>query len=165
MSLPKLLLHSCCAPCSSAVLERLLSNYDITLFFCNPNIHPLEEYNKRLDELKRFLAIAYDSPFRPRLIVPEYEPVIPVRCEECFLIRLEETAKYAKSHGFDCFTTTLTMGSKKKADTINPIAAALAGRYRLDVVLDDFKKKNGYNRSVELSKKYALYRQTYCGCI
>ncbi|MCL1789609.1 MAG: epoxyqueuosine reductase QueH, partial [Oscillospiraceae bacterium] len=88
----------------------------------------------------------------------------PNCCEECFLIRLEETAKIAKLNHFDCFATTLTVSSKKKAALINPIAAALAGRYRVEAVLDDFKKKNGYNRSIELSKKYNLYRQNYCGC-
>jgi hypothetical protein len=159
----KCLLHTCCAPCSSAVLERLLPDYDITLFFYNPNILPEIEYQKRLEEQKRFLAEAHpDIP----LMAGAYDGngYTPACCEECFLIRLEETAKIAKLNGFDCFTTTLTVSSKKKAALINPIAAALSGRYRVEAILDDFGKKNGYNRSIELSKKYNLYRQNYCGC-
>jgi len=157
----RLLLHSCCAPCSSAVLEKLKNDYDITVFFYNPNILPIEEYQKRFDEQKRFLK--EEHPTVP-IIEGEYNPGVPNCCEECFLIRLEETAKTAALHGFDCFTTSLTVSSKKKASTINPIAAAVAGRYKVEAIQDDFKKKNGYNRSVELSKKYNLYRQVYCGC-
>jgi len=157
----RLLLHSCCAPCSSAVLEKLKHDYDITVFFYNPNILPQEEYQKRLSEQERFLKEAHPNV---ALIAGEYVPIIPNCCEECFLIRLEETAKTAAEQGFDCFTTTLTTSSKKKASTINPIAAAVAGRYKVEAIQDDFKKKNGYNRSVELSKKYNLYRQVYCGC-
>ncbi|MCL1902865.1 MAG: epoxyqueuosine reductase QueH [Oscillospiraceae bacterium] len=160
----KLLLHSCCAPCSSAVIERLIPDYNITVFFFNPNIVPYDEYQKRLSEQKRFLKEAHDNSIP--LIEGEYSKsgYIPARCEECFLIRLEETARLAKEMRFDCFTTTLTVSSKKKAALINPIAAALSGRYRVEAILDDFKKKNGYNRSIELSKKYNLYRQNYCGC-
>ena len=157
----KLLLHSCCAPCSSAVLEKLKNDYDITIFFFNPNIQPIEEYQKRLAEQKRFIEEAHPSV---QIIEKDCHPCTPNCCEECYLIRLEETAKTAAARGFDCFTTTLTTSSKKKAATINPIMAAVAGRYRVEAILDDFKKKNGYNRSVELSKKYNLYRQVYCGC-
>jgi hypothetical protein len=157
----RLLLHACCAPCASAVLERLSPEYRITLFFYNPNITPKQEHDKRLAELQRFITQAH--PKIP-LLTGDYSPYTPNRCEECFLTRLEETAKTAKAGSFDCFTTTLTVGSKKKAALINPIAAAVAGRYNISVILDDFKKKNGYNRSVELSKKYELYRQVYCGC-
>jgi hypothetical protein len=157
----RLLLHTCCAPCASAVLERLSPEYDITLFWFNPNIQPIAEYGKRLVELRWFIEEVH--PKIP-IIVAEYEQCLPSCCEECFLIRLEETARVAAQNGFDLFTTTLTVGSKKKAELINPIAAAVGGRYRVKAILDDFKKKNGYNRSVELSKKYNLYRQVYCGC-
>jgi hypothetical protein len=161
MNKKKLLLHTCCAPCASAVIERLLPDYAVTLFCYNPNIHPESEYSKRLEELKRFMNMAHPNV---SIIIGEYEPCVPNCCEECFLIRLEETAKVASTNGFDCFTTTLTVSSKKKAATINPIMAAVAGRYCVEAILDDFKKKNGYNRSIELSKKYNLYRQVYCGC-
>jgi hypothetical protein len=143
------------------VLERLTPDYDITVFFYNPNIFPKAEYHKRLTEQERFLEEAHSSV---KLMVGDYTPYTPRCCEECFLIRLEETAKTAALHGFDCFTTALTVSSKKKASTINPIAAAVAGRYKVEAILDDFKKKNGYNRSIEISKKYNLYRQVYCGC-
>jgi hypothetical protein len=142
-------------------LERLIPDYDITLFFFNPNILPREEYVIRLNEQIRFVKEAH--PTVP-IIEGEYTPCVPSCCEECFLIRLEETAKTARLHGFDCFTTTLTVSSKKKAALINPIATALGGRFGVEAVSDDFKKKNGYNRSIELSKKYNLYRQVYCGC-
>ena len=160
-----LLLHTCCAPCASAVIERLAPEYDITLFFYNPNIHPQSEKQKRLEELKRFLTQAYGDSVK--LIQCEHNDnvdYIPACCEECFLTRLEKTAETAKANGFDYFATTLTVGSKKKATTINPIAAAVAGRYKVEALLEDFGKKNGYNRSVELSKKHNLYRQDYCGC-
>jgi hypothetical protein len=161
MNMKKLFLHTCCAPCASAVIERLIPDYDITLFYYNPNILPKQEYDKRLTELRRFVGDAHPSI---TIIEGEYKPYVPNCCEECFLIRLEETAKAASAHNFDCFTTTLTVSSKKKAALINPIMAAVAGRYRVEPILDDFKKKNGYNRSIELSKKYNLYRQVYCGC-
>jgi hypothetical protein len=159
----KLLLHSCCAPCSSAVLERLIKDYDVTVFFYNPNIRPYEEYKKRLSELKRFLSLAQTSI---PLFTGEYytDGYIPGCCEECFTLRLEETAKTAVSYGMDCFSTTLTASSKKNADDINEICAVIAKKYSINRLWADFKKDDGYNRSVELCNKYNLYRQGYCGC-
>ena len=172
----RLLLHSCCAPCSSAVLERLSGEYDITLFFYNPNILPQCEYDKRLDVQKRFLAETHPNV---KLLIGEYHPErfkavisgmehLPEnseRCELCYRMRLSKTAAVAKSSEFDLFATTLTLSSKKKASTINPIAAELAAEFGIPAILEDFKKKDGYNRSTALSNEYGLYRQRYCGCV
>jgi hypothetical protein len=138
------------------VLERLTPDYDVTVFFCNPNIQPFEEYQKRLTELRRFSAVP--------VIADNYFDYLPESCEDCFRLRLEETAKHTVAHGFDLFTTTLTASSKKNADKINEIAAESAKKYSTERLWADFKKGNGYNRSIELCNQYNIYRQVYCGC-
>jgi predicted adenine nucleotide alpha hydrolase (AANH) superfamily ATPase len=178
----KLLVHSCCAPCTSAVIERLrrLPDYDVTVFFYNPNVQPLSEYERRLSELERFLA-EYGNKYKNygvKLMVGEYDNAHfkcavagfehisenGERCEKCYALRLEETAKTAAAYGFDCFTTTLTLSSKKNAARINEIAAEVAAKYCTKRLWADFKKDDGYNRSIELCNEYGLYRQSYCGC-
>jgi len=172
----RLLLHACCAPCCCAVLERLAPDYDVTIFFYNPNIQPYDEYIKRLDELKKLLKIAHNETeliegeyaherFKALIVGMEQLPENTQRCDECYRLRLEETAITAKLGGFDFFATTLTLSSKKKASVINPIAEAFAHEYEIKAVLEDFKKKDGYNRSIELCNEYKLYRQSYCGCV
>lgn len=170
---PRLLLHSCCGPCSSYVLEYLSDYFDITLFFYNPNIQPAEEYEKRLSAQKQLLERAkYKNPVA--FLSGEYEPQRffeavkglencregGARCEKCFELRLSKAAEIAKKGGFDYFATTLTVSPHKNAVLINEIG----GRYQ-NYLPSDFKKREGYKRSIILSKKYELYRQGYCGCI
>jgi hypothetical protein len=157
----KLLLHTCCAPCASGVLERIVRDYDVTVLWYNPNIVPKSEHNKRLSHLQRFMRNAH--PNVP-IIVGEYCVFTPNCCEECFTARFEETAKIAVSHGFDLFTTTLTLSSKKNADVINELSAIAAEKYSTERLWADFKKNDGYNRSIELCNRYKIYRQDYCGC-
>lgn len=173
---PTLLLHACCAPCSSAVLEYLDSFFDITVFFFNPNIAPFEEYQFRLRELERFLAEVYGD--RIGLISPEWDhgsfldrcgdlshlPEGGERCTLCYGQRLEETAKAASLGGFEYFCTTLSVSPYKDPVRINELGREYGERYGVRFLPSDFKKKNGYARSVELSKRYGLYRQNYCGC-
>jgi predicted adenine nucleotide alpha hydrolase (AANH) superfamily ATPase len=172
---PRLLLHSCCAPCSSAVLERLTPDYDVTVFFYNPNIIDPDEYKKRLSEQKRFLTEAYgfdeliEGEYRPEVFKEiirglEHLPENKERCKKCYALRLGKTAEIAESGGFGFFTTTLTLSSKKNAGDINAILAAAAEERGVEAIQADFKKNNGYNRSIELSNEYGLYRQSYCGC-
>ena len=148
----KLLLHSCCAPCSSYVLEYLRQYFDITVLYYNPNITEREEYEKRAAEQKR-------------LIREMNEEADGERCFKCYEIRLREAARIAREQGFDYFTTTLTISPLKNADKLNEIGNRLAEEYGVAFLPSDFKKKNGYKRSVELSEKYGLYRQDYCGCV
>lgn len=170
---PRLLLHSCCGPCSSYVLEYLSDYFDITLFFYNPNIQPAEEYEKRLLTQKKLLERAkYKNPVA--FLAGEYEPQRffdmvkglegckegGARCEKCFELRLSKAAEIAKKGGFDYFATTLTVSPHKNAVLINEIG----GRYQ-NYLPSDFKKREGYKRSIILSKEYELYRQGYCGCI
>lgn len=170
---PRLLLHSCCGPCSSYVLEYLSDYFDITLFFYNPNIQPAEEYEKRLSAQKQLLERAkYKNPVA--FLAGEYEPQRffeavkglencregGARCEKCFELRLSKAAEIAKKGGFDYFATTLTVSPHKNAVLINEIG----GRYQ-NYLPSDFKKREGYKRSIILSKEYELYRQGYCGCI
>lgn len=170
---PRLLLHSCCGPCSSYVLEYLSDYFDITLFFYNPNIQPAEEYEKRLLTQKQLLERAkYKNPVA--FLAGEYEPQRffeavkglencregGARCEKCFELRLSKAAEIAKKGGFDYFATTLTVSPHKNAVLINEIG----GRYQ-NYLPSDFKKREGYKRSIILSKEYELYRQGYCGCI
>lgn len=175
---PSLLLHVCCAPCSSSVLEYLYQHFDITLYYYNPNISPLDEYIFRLDELKRFLS---EAPFGKdiKLVAEEYEPEMFAeiskglekleeggeRCFKCYWLRLEKSANYAKENGFDYFTTTLSVSPYKNAEKLNSIGEELANRFGVEYLFSDFKKKDGYKRSIELSREYGLYRQDYCGCI
>lgn len=174
---PRLLLHCCCAPCSTAVLDILDAHLQITLLYYNPNIYPEEEYLKRGGELKRLtdmmefrhpvsvITAAYKpEAFEERAAGLENEPEGGRRCLECFALRLEETAKLAAEGGFDYFTTTLSVSPHKNAEAINTIGAALAERYNISYLYADFKKKDGYKRSVRLSGAYGIYRQNYCGC-
>lgn len=175
---PSLLLHICCAPCSSYVLEYLSEHFDITLFFYNPNITSENEYNYRIDEAKRLIA---EMPLNGkvdfvsgRYDIQEFftvakgfenEPEGGERCFRCYELRLRETAENAKKNGFVYFTTTLSISPYKNAEKLNSIGGALSEEYGVKYLYSDFKKKNGYKRSIELSQIYNLYRQDYCGCI
>ena len=174
---PRLLLQVCCAPCSSYVLEYLNEHFDITLFFYNPNISPEKEYIFRADELKRLIS-EMSLKNIPDLIVNDYdynEFISTVkgmenekeggeRCFLCYKLRLEKTAKYANENNFDYFCTTLSISPHKNANKLNEIGKELSEKYNIPYLFSDFKKKNGYKRSIELSKEYNLYRQDYCGC-
>ncbi len=176
-SAPELLLHACCAPCSSYCLEYLSGYFDITLFYFNPNITDPDEYSRRVNEVKRLIAemnlksvkfIEGDrSPDRFFEFSKgfENEKEGGKRCELCYRLRLTETAKLAKVRNFDYFTTTLTISPYKNADKLNEIGKKLSEQYGIKYLYSDFKKNNGYKRSIELSKKYDLYRQNYCGCV
>lgn len=175
--LPTLLLHACCAPCSSYVLEYLSNFFSITVFFYNPNISEEEEYKKRVDEVKRFIRefptkheVSFlEGDYRPE----DFEQAIggmehygerSVRCHACYELRLRSTARVAKELGFDYFTTTLSISPYKNARWLNEIGEQLSQEYDVNYLYADFKKKNGYKRSIELSAQYKLYRQDFCGC-
>lgn len=174
---PRLLLHSCCAPCSSYCLSYLAQYFKITVFYYNPNISPEEEYRKRVTEQKRLIG---ELPVRHAISFAEgkYDPEsfyqmaeglenVPEggsRCFRCYELRQREAAAYAKSQGFDYFTTTLSVSPHKNAQKLNEIGLRLAQEYDVPYLVSDFKKKGGYLRSIELSKEYGLYRQNYCGC-
>lgn len=175
--LPKLLLHCCCAPCSSYVFEYLVPYFNITALFYNPNIYTKEEHDFRLNELKRLILEMnlsdkikllvepyYPQDFNKIAIGLEKYPEGSYRCWRCYYIRLLKTAIIAKRLKFDYFTTTLTISPYKNAVKINEIGRNLSLKYNVNYLFSDFKKKNGYKRSIELSKKYSLYRQNYCGC-
>ena len=171
---PKLALHSCCGPCSSYVIEYLSEFFDITLFFYNPNIHPETEYEKRLSEQLRLckeLSIPtvpcdYNkADFFDFVKGLENEREGGQRCTKCFEMRLDYTAKKAKELGFDIFATTLTVSPHKNAQLINEIGEKISEMYNISWLPSDFKKRNGYLKSIQLSKQYDLYRQDYCGCI
>lgn len=173
---PKLLLHSCCGPCSTTVLSLLASYFDITVLYYNPNIEPKEEYYKRKEEQIRFIKdfnnehIKFmdcdynNQDFRSRVVGLEQEREGGARCAVCFKLRLEKTAEITKALDFDYFGTTLTVSPHKNSEVINKIGALLETEYGVKYLYSDFKKKDGYKRSIELSKKYNLYRQDYCGC-
>jgi predicted adenine nucleotide alpha hydrolase (AANH) superfamily ATPase len=174
MKKPKLLLHTCCAPCVTVPIERLKSDYEITCFFYNPNIHPEEQYLQRLNELKKLgkelnveiIIWAYDSDRWFELVKGlENEPERGERCTVCFKMRLQEAAKFASGKNFDSFSTTLTVSPHKNASLINQIGSRIGEQHRIEFLEANFKKKDGYKRSVELTKIYSLYRQNYCGCI
>lgn len=175
---PRLFLHSCCAPCSSYVLEYLSRYFSITLFFYNPNIFPEEEYGKRVEELRRMLqemklvhpVTLMEGTYRPQDFFDmakglEQVPEGGERCFRCYRLRMEEAARLAREGGYDYFTTTLSISPLKNAGKINEIGEEMAKLYQVPHLPSDFKKKNGYKRSVELSAEYGLYRQNYCGCI
>lgn len=175
---PRLLLHSCCGPCSSAVLERLIPHFDVTVFYDNPNIAPEAEYQKRLEEQRRLLGqmpIAQKvhllcgvcDPQRFYAVAKgmEGEPEGGARCTACFRLRLEATAKAAREGGFDYFTTTLSVSPHKDAQRINRLGGEIAQEHGVAYLYADFKKKEGYKRSIALSREYDLYRQDYCGCV
>ena len=172
---PRLLLHSCCGPCSSYVLEYLTRYFEVFLSYYNPNIQPREEYDLRLENqlcvLGRIPGVtlvpcgydggAYDEAVRGL----EDEPEGGARCTECFKLRLDFAAREAKRLGCDYFATTLTVSPHKDAQRINAIGEALAGKYGVKWLPGDFKKRDGYKRSIELSREFGLYRQDYCGCL
>jgi predicted adenine nucleotide alpha hydrolase (AANH) superfamily ATPase len=170
---PALLLQSCCGPCSSYVLEYLTQYFDVTLLYYNPNIQPEAEYEKRLfyqrEVLKhipaKLMACDYDgAAFEAAVRGAEEEPEGGERCTRCFRLRLEETAKRAAAGGFSWFCSTLTVSPHKDAARINRIGAALGERYGVQWLPSDFKKRDGYLRSIRLSEEYGLYRQDWCGC-
>ena len=175
---PSLLLHACCAPCSSAVLEYLTQYFDVTLLYYNPNISPYAEYQKRLAELERLIAqmpmehpprlapCVYDSEAFGRIAAGlEAEPEGGARCLCCYRLRLEEAARMARDLGLDYFTTTLSISPLKNAQALNRIGEELAAQYGVKHLPGDFKKREGYKRSIQLSREYGLYRQDYCGCV
>ena len=175
---PKLLLHVCCAPCSSYVLEYLSEYFEITAFFYNPNIDTDSEYRHRAEELIRFIN---EKNFSNKVdyVIAEYnstefyDTVKALeqcreggnRCFKCYELRLCRSADYAQKHKYDYFTTTLSISPLKNADKLNEIGGNLSEEYKIPYLFSDFKKKNGYKRSIELSKEYNLYRQNFCGCV
>lgn len=170
---PKVLLHSCCAPCSSHVVTLLKEYFDVTVLYYNPNIYPLEEYLKRKNEQIKLLEILnipimdidYDhNEFKENVKGLEDEKEGGARCNKCFALRLEKTAILAQLNQFEYFCTTLTVSPYKNSQIINKIGAILEQKYNVKYLYSDFKKKEGYKKSIELSKKYDLYRQHYCGC-
>ena len=175
---PRLLLQSCCGPCSSYVLEALTPYFRVTVLYYNPNIQPQEEYDLRLENQRKIIAVLptpsavdilecsydgekYDAAVRGL----ESEPEGGARCTVCFHLRLEETAKRASELGYDWFCTTLTVSPHKDAERLNQIGMALGEKYGVPFLPSDFKKREGYKRSIQLSKEYDLYRQDYCGCL
>ena len=175
---PKLFLHSCCAPCSSYTLEYLSNYFDITVYYFNPNISPKAEFDKRYAEQKRLIE-ALPSKHTIKLVCGEYDyndflkiakgyenvPEGGERCFRCYRMRLESTAKLAKEQGFDYFCTTLSISPLKNSQKINEIGYEVAEKYGIKWLPSDFKKKEGYKRSIELSRDYQLYRQNFCGCV
>lgn len=179
---PSMLLHSCCGPCSTAVIERLVDRYDLTVYFYDPNITNEGEYEKRLETEKKFIdayncTLSEDS--RVKLIEGDYdpenylmtvrgledEPENGARCTKCFEIRMRKTAEEAEKLGFDTFATTLSVSPHKNTERINKIGYELEKEFAPSFLDESFKKKDGFKRSTELSREYGLYRQNYCGCI
>lgn len=175
---PRLLLHSCCAPCSSFVLETLDPHFDIDIYYYNPNISPREEFDRRVAELERLvLTMPHQSAFR--VIVGSYDHDAfmamcrghemdregGARCALCFRMRLQSAARYAARSGCDYYTTSLTISPMKDAQLLNSIGLEIGQKEGILWLPSDFKKKNGYKRSCELSREYGLYRQDYCGCV
>ncbi len=171
---PSLLLHSCCGPCSSYVIEYLSKYFEITVYYYNPNIFPQEEYKKRRFEQVKLIqrlggATMCEAEYDPQSFAAvakglEGEREGGARCTECFRLRLERTAQRAKEGDFEYFCTTLTVSPHKNATLINEISERLAEQYAVKALPADFKKREGYKRSIELSKELELYRQDYCGC-
>lgn len=175
---PTLFLHSCCAPCSSYVLEYLSEYFSITVFYYNPNIYPDEEYYKRVEEQKHFIE-RFPAKYKISFIEGNYDkdrfyektkgleqvPEGGERCFLCYELRIREAAEYAKKFGMDYFTTTLSISPMKNAKKLNEIGEKLSQEYGIQYLISDFKKKNGYKRSTEISKEYGMYRQDYCGCV
>lgn len=176
MSKKTLLLHSCCGPCSSYVLSYLKDEFDITLVYYNPNIYPKAEYKKRYEEQKRLIKEMFNNEIK--IIKVNYIPLFyyikvlghekdkegQERCHICYKLRMEKTCKLAKKYGFDYFTTTLSVSPYKNADVLNEIGKALEEKYKVNYLESNFKKHDGYKKSIEYSKEYNLYRQNYCGC-
>lgn len=175
---PTLLIHSCCAPCSSYVLEYLSKYFKITILYYNPNIYPKREYDRRKSEQKELISkltaknkidmLSYDYNSLPFFKISKGLEDLKensIRCHKCYHLRLEEAAIVAKENNFDYFTTTLSISPHKNSQVINEIGKTLQEKYQIKYLFSDFKKKEGYKRSIELSKEYDLYRQDYCGCI
>ncbi|MBR1376275.1 MAG: epoxyqueuosine reductase QueH [Bacilli bacterium] len=174
----KLLLHSCCAPCSSYVIEYLSNYFYITVLYYNPNIEPIEEYEKRKAEEVRFIK-EFKTKYPVNMIDSDYdnskyhevikglemEPEGGARCSKCFVLRMEKAAQVAKDNDYDYFGTTLTVSPYKNSQILNNIGKSLEEKYNVKYLYSDFKKREGYKRSIELSKIYNLYRQHYCGCL
>lgn len=173
---PALLLHACCGPCSSSVLEQLCEYFTITVLYYNPNTWPEAEYRRRGEELQRFVAAAHplgvtvvEDKYEPKEFYDavkglENEPERGARCTVCYRLRMHRAAQYAAEHGFGWFTTTLSLSPHKDAERINKIGQELEAEYGVKHLPSDFKKHNGYLRSLQLSEQYGLYRQDYCGC-
>ena len=175
---PSLLLHSCCGPCSSYCIEYLSSYFKITVFYYNPNIYPKEEYYQRVKEQQRFIE-AFPTKYPVSFIEGDYdtesfyeiakglenEPEKGLRCLKCYALRLKRTAQVAKEKGFDFFTTTLTISPMKDSQVLNEIGIRIGTEIGVKWLVSDFKKKEGYKRSTELSREYDMYRQDYCGCV
>ena len=177
--LPTVLLHSCCAPCSSEVIKRLAENFKVTVFYYNPNIEPKEEYEKRKNEQLRFIELInkevknkvtfldsdYDNDSFENIAKGlEDAPEGGQRCHNCYELRLKKTASKAKENNYDYFCTTLTVSPYKNSQVINLLGDKISKEYNIKYLFSDFKKENGYKNSIEYSKKYNLYRQDYCGC-
>ncbi|MBQ7783765.1 MAG: epoxyqueuosine reductase QueH [Oscillospiraceae bacterium] len=175
---PTLMLHSCCAPCSSYVLEYLSRYFKITVFYYNPNIYPEDEFYKRRSEQERFISLLpaenpvkfigsdhFSQDFYEAVKGLEHIPEGGERCFACYRLRLEATAKAAAENGADYFTTTLSISPHKNAEKLNEIGSETAEKYGLKYLFSDFKKKGGYQRSTVLSREYGIYRQDYCGCV
>lgn len=174
-----MLLHTCCAPCASGVVPQLIGEYDLTLYYYNPNINTIQEYEKRLDALKSYIS-QFNAEFATniKLIAEEYnyeefaskikgresDKEGGERCNICFALRLDKTFIYAKEHGFEIVASTLSVSPHKDYMRINNIGASLQGKYDVEYLASNFKKNDGYLNSIRNSKKYNLYRQTYCGC-
>ena len=175
---PRLLLHSCCAPCSSYTLEYLSRYFDITVYYFNPNISPKQEFDKRFEEQKRLIS---QMPFKNRVTLVEgdynYNDFLEIakglenvpeggeRCFRCYKMRLESTARLAKEQGFDYFCTTLSISPLKNSQKINELGFEIEEKYGVKWLPSDFKKREGYKRSIQLSREYSLYRQNFCGCV
>ena len=174
---PKLLLHACCGPCSSAVLEKLCRYFEITVLYYNPNTWPAEEYYRRGEELKKFVAQAHplgvtviEDHYDPQEFYTavkglENEPEKGARCTVCYRLRLEQAARYAADHGFDWYCTTLSISPMKDPVRLNELGTELGRQYGVPFLPSEFRKKDGYKRSLQLSAEYGLYRQDYCGCV
>ena len=174
---PKLLLHSCCAPCSSHVISVLTDYFDITILYYNPNIEPFEEYEKRKQEEIRFIE-QYPNKNKLDIIDCDYDNILfkkmsegleqekegGARCVKCYHLRLDKTASMASELNYDYFATTLTVSPLKNSEKLNTIGKFLETKYNIKYLVSDFKKKEGYKHSIELAKEYVLYRQEYCGC-
>ena len=176
--IPRLLLHSCCAPCSSSVLERLSRDFAVTVLYYDPNIFPEEEYLFRKQEQQEFIRrfpfthpVAFlEADYRPEEFYAavrglEQEPERGARCTVCYRLRLAKTAELAAAGGFDCFATTLTLSPLKDPERLNRIGAEEGARFGVRYLPSDFKKENGYLRSLEITREYGMYRQNYCGCV
>ena len=170
----KVLLHSCCGPCSTAVIERLKADYDVTVFYFNPNIHPLEEYERRKIEQQKvceILDVPYiEGDYNPDEFFAFGEPMADEpeggkRCRECFYLRMSKTAALAQEQGFDLFDTTLSVSPHKNYDVISEVGRMIENEYSVRYLGGNYKKQDGYKRSIDLSKEYGLYRQNYCGCV